>query len=369
MFLSSCASIDVQQLDKNYELVVDAGSSGSRVFVYEKLFTESGIAVNSIYESKINIALASVMNDEEFVGVNVINTLLENSIKFIHDHNQNQNLNNIRTSVLGTAGMRLVSESQQQIIYKKVTQLILKNKLQLGEVKTITGADEGIYSWSSINYLLGNFTHHTGTNGVIEVGGASTQISFATPEESGKNISKIIINNHPYYLYSISFLGLGQNEARNSMLHNFSGNACYPSKYINTRNNIYGNFYYAECYSNYRSTIESFTEIKSIQKKLSTIDMNFIGLSSVFYNMNYWGISDNPWLLKQIVNKYCSKGQNEVLAVSTDRYEVEDRCANSVFIDALIFGSLTIDYNKLLVLNDIGNKSTSWTLGYILVTN
>ena len=46
------------------------------------------------------------------------------------------------------------------------------------DVKTLSGTDEGIDEWLTVNFLLDNFKSARQTLGLIRLGGSSTQIAF-----------------------------------------------------------------------------------------------------------------------------------------------------------------------------------------------
>ena len=53
------------------------------------------------------------------------------------------------------------------------------------------GSDEGAFAWVTVNYLLGNLGKPSkDTVGVIDLGGGSTQIMFAVPDEVAANAPK-----------------------------------------------------------------------------------------------------------------------------------------------------------------------------------
>lgn len=103
--------------------------------------------------------------------------------------------------ILATAGMRMLSSSQQEDILKHLREGILQKYQFLfpeGNLEIISGKQEGIYQWLAINYVLGKFRHsetpqvispvreneddnlilRPRTVGAIDMGGASMQIAM-----------------------------------------------------------------------------------------------------------------------------------------------------------------------------------------------
>lgn len=80
--------------------------------------------------------------------------------------------------------------------------------------RVISGQDEGAYMWLTINYLLKNLNPLSKVL-TIDLGGASTQIAFrpnTIPAESEIDLN--IPNFYDYDIYSISYLGYGNDQAR-----------------------------------------------------------------------------------------------------------------------------------------------------------
>ena len=83
------------------------------------------------------------------------------------------------------AGLRLLPINESQAIINEVqTQLQASPFLVTSpdSVSVISGQDEGIYAWVSINFLLGRFQSkfHDKTIPIMEMGGASLQVSKVT---------------------------------------------------------------------------------------------------------------------------------------------------------------------------------------------
>ena len=190
--------------------IIDAGSSGSRLFVYE---------VNTSGDQKINLvfpitpaqkksakgrALSSIANHPDSVRV-----FLENmTSKFQSD--------NTGLYILATAGMRLKPEAQAEAIYEKMRNQGTVNGYEVKGAMTISGQYEGLYGWLAANYDHGNIkvketdsghqlTCQDYPYGILEIGGASMQLAFITDTKGKDCIYRPGLN----YIYSKSYLGGG----------------------------------------------------------------------------------------------------------------------------------------------------------------
>jgi Golgi nucleoside diphosphatase len=84
------------------------------------------------------------------------------------------------------------------------------------QVKVITGKDEALDAWITANYLEKNFNKKSqeATKGILDLGGASTQILFVPQANyNGQNSKKIKLFGTEYNTYTQSFLCFGLNEA------------------------------------------------------------------------------------------------------------------------------------------------------------
>jgi len=100
--------------------------------------------------------------------------------------------------LLATAGMRLLSPIQQARVLSAACQYLRSaSNFRIEEeskdgpcglsVQIITGEEEGLFGWIAVNYLMDGFTGRKSektTYGFLDMGGASTQIAFE-PADSG----------------------------------------------------------------------------------------------------------------------------------------------------------------------------------------
>lgn len=190
--------------------IIDAGSSGSRLFIYDVVQTETP-TIRLIYpttpEQKKRSKgrpLSSIANHPDSVRV------------FLENMTSNYKGNQTSMYILATAGMRLKPEAQTQAIYDKLEELGLVNGYQVKGAMTISGQYEGLYGWLATNYDHGNLKiKHTDKgniltladypHGILEIGGASMQLAFTTQTETAESLFRPGIN----YIYCKSYLGGG----------------------------------------------------------------------------------------------------------------------------------------------------------------
>ena len=100
-----------------------------------------------------------------------------------------------------TAGMRLLTQSDQQAIMAKIRELLRVSGFLFYSdswCRILTGPEEGAAMWFSINYLLDHIwpdqVKDMKTVAIVDLGGASTQIAFAIEEPCAHSNLNVEIN-------------------------------------------------------------------------------------------------------------------------------------------------------------------------------
>jgi hypothetical protein len=185
--------------------VVDAGSSGSRVhiFAYDLDASNTPTQISELWSKKVKPGFSTIEPNQD-----TINTYLTNLFASAPEQN-------MPVYFYATAGMRLLPQPKQQVYYQGLQQWFgSQAQWQLKSAKTITGSEEGLFGWLSVNYQLGNFNGaDKPLASVLDMGGASVQVTF--PIENAEHINpkdlrKISIGGQNISLFVHSFLGLGQ---------------------------------------------------------------------------------------------------------------------------------------------------------------
>lgn len=196
--------------------IIDAGSSGSRLYVYQ-VNTSVG-TVSCIYPvtptqsaNSKGRKLSGITNNKDSVE-----TFLNDMTGKYSTKGKQKDL-----YVLATAGMRVVEKTKANSIYN-----FMKNKTsnnyKVKNAMTISGRYEGLYAWIAVNYDKGNIGTSISTSqkpltytsdhtcGIIEIGGASMQITFAVPQRFYSTYSDACISRKGFSgIYSKSYLSGG----------------------------------------------------------------------------------------------------------------------------------------------------------------
>uniref|UniRef100_A0A9L0SMF9 Ectonucleoside triphosphate diphosphohydrolase 1 n=1 Tax=Equus caballus TaxID=9796 RepID=A0A9L0SMF9_HORSE len=213
-----------------YGIVLDAGSSHTSLYIYTwpaEKENDTGV-VHQIEECKVKgpgiSKYAQRVNDIELYLAECMERAKE-----VVPQSQHQ-----ETPVyLGaTAGMRLLRIENEPLanrVLNTVTNSLSRYPFDFQGARIITGQEEGAYGWITINYLLGKFTQKLrwlnlmpkgddtqGTYGALDLGGASTQITFVPQNkstESPDNALHFRLYGKDYSIYTHSFLCYGKDQA------------------------------------------------------------------------------------------------------------------------------------------------------------
>lgn len=343
-----------------YTILIDAGSSASRMHLFKHDATEIFPKIQKISSKEIKPGLSSFAKAPKKAAKS-LKPLLDEANQILN--NQSVNPKMVKIHLLASGGMRRIEEKQQEKIYAQVKHYIKTHyHFTIGDIKTIDGKEEGLYGWLSINYLTGTFQKKSKTFGSIDVGGASTQIAFETQDKTlSKDKAYLVINQKPYWVFSKSFLNLGQDQARETMKKHLGAIYCYPKGHIISPNQV-GFFKMNKCRTIYSDILQKQAVKQQVAPQIS---MPFIAYSAVYYVHDFFKINSKQ-SLKQKIKTLCNKNwENWQKEHPNDPY-LSNYCANGTYIHELLYNTYQLQEKHVKVLNKIQDQEINWTLGALL---
>lgn len=202
----------------NYcEAIIDAGSSGSRLYIYAKTDHQWKV----LYNHQVSPGLSST-------SVQNIGPYLE---KLVNIHPDKP----MPILLYGTAGMRLLPDDEQSQRYQAAVGWFNQHpEWTLKQARTISGQEEGVFAWLAVQEERGLINKSLeNLDSVVEIGGASAQVSIPVSEQEAKllpaaDVYALKWNQKIIHIWSKSFLGLGLNEVEKKFSDN---HACFSSGY------------------------------------------------------------------------------------------------------------------------------------------
>lgn len=220
-----------------YAIMIDAGSTGSRIHVYK--FNNCGSTPEleseefKMTEKREGGSGLSAYKTDAEAAAKSLDPLLQVAMDTIPDEFKSCS----PVAVKATAGLRLLGEEMSAKILDAVrarleTQypfpVVSKEK---GGVEIMPGEMEGVYAWITTNYLLGKIggPDKSPTAAIFDLGGGSTQIVFqptfpdapdsGMPQhmEEGDHKYSLDFGGRSFELYQHSHLGYGLMSARKAL--------------------------------------------------------------------------------------------------------------------------------------------------------
>ena len=386
---------DAAQIE--YAILFDAGSSGTRMEIYQFLASGPSLQPSQVIQlrpspHKVEPGLSDFADDPSKVDA-YLTPLLESAKKTIPQDKQASS----PIYLLATAGMRLLPQDQANAILDEVRNLFNdKSKCPFlfeddNDARVILGKTEGIYGWVTVNFLSGVFGSNKKSFGSLDLGGASHQNAFEINKKNSETMV-IYVGGRNYSVFSRSYLGYGQDQAREHYLDSIAQKAnCAINHGCVVKSPCHNKgFKESLAYGGQESVFEGTAQVELCQQiirelffcrtadkqKCPFFDQpklkgNFYGFSAIYYVLT--GIdavcSDcqhnkvTPKKIDQSSNEFCSKDYDEI---KEDPY-AKDNCFGGNYIYELLTAGYQLSQRKKIrVTNSLHGFDLGWTLGAVL---
>ena len=350
---------------RSCSLIIDAGSTGSRLHVYaydQSLDSIAKINIDELHVMKIKPGIASLPLNQDEVN------------KYLTQLFQGIDLKNIPVYFYATGGMRLLDQNLQDDYF-----LLLKNwfaehqQFNLIDLRVISGSEEGVFGWLAVNKSVGALDDlQQPLVGVIDIGGASTQLVFAVNDLdtfATEDLQTIKLGDREIRLFAHSFLGLGSNE----IIKRFENQpTCMPQNYP-LKSGISGQGDAVVCANLIANSINKYDNVK--KRVHSLMEHNQIDHWYTLGSVSYM-VKNKPFMFENksiTARMILTQGNDEICKLSwsdlVTQYPNDDYIKNNCLMSAYYY-ALTVDgyginpdQNISVMPNSV---ETDWTLGVIL---
>lgn len=345
-----------------YIAVVDAGSSGTRLHVYS-VEQQKVAEITPEHASPMTPPFAQLTAEPEAVRQYVAELL--SPLVTASGTSNGIPLNLVHFYWYSTAGMRLVAPDRAEKLYTETKKVLQTYGFASVEAKTITGKMEGVYGWLTINYLKHTlFSNPKQTYGVLDTGGASTEITFAIKNATlipPENAFKIEMGRHVIWLYTRSDLGLGHDLAR---LQHTEEKSCFSKNYpLPNEQLATGNFMLCK-----NSLVNLIKRVHKLNLPVMPESHRFYVLSTLYHLSTSAPFGFSTVLpLKSLAEKgkdVCDQDWKNLKLTYPDDSYLYSYCFGSAYYTALLTrGYHFTPESKFLIENEIDGNQLDWTLG------
>ena len=357
---------------KVHAVVIDAGSTGSRVlaFTFKKDFISHELMLQDELWKQVKPGLSSFAHDPIKAGES-IQELLDAAKERIPEKYWSRT----PITLKATAGLRLLPKDQSEAIINQVRKVLEQSgfKPDKNLIEIMNPMEEGLYAWFTVNYLLGSFapSKEVWTSAAsLDLGGGSTQITFAPKKfpvagtEGRKHfIHKVdILEGQSFDVYSHSYLGLGLMAAREAIFKKALKSTCITSttpmkfnfhgqEYVVSKTNNAG-------FSSCLNTIQSVINDIDVHKPQEILDRDIVAFS-YFYDLAIdAGLISG--LQGQVVLSDYKKAASKACLSSEESYA----CLDLTFVYGLLSSGYGLpDAKQIKLYKKINGHEASWALG------
>lgn len=354
-------NIDNSNDHAQYKIVVDAGSTGTRLHIFkiksldnnalpdfEEIYyqhIETGIATYINSQREINEHLSAIFNPAQRFCFQSKTPCAQSPLYF-----------------LTTGGVRILKPSQQKNLYSHIRSWLEDNSMfqNIKALRTLSGEEEAKFGW--LTSFENEIRNNKPLGAYFELGGASLQYAYIvdTPEEANTTIS---VPKRKIHLKLGSWLGFGLQEATRRVVDywHVSQAVCFPS-------GIYpkSNFDYKNCFKLFENYLTVNADFESHQKNVEKLieQKAPIKLGAAFDYLLPNGFKVNgPGKFHDKLKSACALPWQKIRSNYFEliSFHQIDLCANGTYILNL--------FSKLHLPKKYPNysfNSLSWTRGIII---
>ncbi|RVE62420.1 hypothetical protein OJAV_G00156980 [Oryzias javanicus] len=412
------------QYSQEYGIVIDSGSSRSTVFLYEwpgEKQNDTGVVKEKTHCQVKSIPISDMTGDKQKDAAvwEAFKNCTDQILKEVPEEKQKS------TSLFlgATAGMRLLqlkNESRAEKVMRNLRNYLSSLPFNFQNASIITGEEEGLYGWITVNYLMDNFLERNLLNtyvrpngaktvGSMDLGGASTQIAFVVQEEGqGSDFMHVKLYGYPYIVYTHSFLCYGKNEAEKKFLAKvlespsvqaYKTNPCYPKGFNETIK--VSAVYDTECNQkpknydpdqsimivgvgdteqceNLVESIFDFRTCSSSQCSFNGVEQppvtgDFMAYAGFFFVSKALGKNGTSELgdFEVAMREFCSSDWEDLRVQKkgiSDKY-LKTYCFGAHYVHSLLVKGYKFNNENWKNINfqrQVGNTSIGWSLGYMM---
>jgi len=320
-------------------VVYDAGSSRSRLFIYEQ--TAKGW---SMHRGPRTAALADPIRGNRGKTMADAGSTVEALVAALDDilvdgpsdrdgtprwpsFDWRRQCHVKAAYVYGTAGMRIAEKQDaaaSEIVWDRVREKLTAKLGAPVTTRTLSEFEEGLFAWLA----LGETQADTGF-GVAELGGGSLQVTFPCRDCEGAR--KVQVRGASMAVYSRSFLGWGQDEAWKAL----------------------GQVAACERGAGVADPAWKVADCEAVMQVFANVGAEVAGYVKAANGLRWYGSDAFLYMQADDIRNFCQKGLGS-------GFEPESSCFRAVYQQFVL--------KSLALPRDIEKSAVNWTLGAVVCT-
>lgn len=205
LLLVSCLAPMPRAAGEGYRIVIDAGSTGSRLKMFQWQqghLVEIAPSEDDEDHFRVEPGLSSYVESPELAGPS-LQSMLVAAERYVPEEARADTL----AFLMATAGVRLMNATAAQYLLLEVERYLLENSpFHFERCNVLSGVQEGVSALLSVNALLG----YSGLEvGMLDLGGESTQVAFQPKARPLNFDTSFYVDGTLYSIYATSYTTFG----------------------------------------------------------------------------------------------------------------------------------------------------------------
>jgi hypothetical protein len=378
-------------------VLFDAGSTGTRIYLMNVNTDNAKPEIKTLASAKVSPGIA----DPSFAAnPTLYDTYFNNLLKSVDSNLSAEQKAQTPISLYATAGVRVLPSDTQAAALTEVRKHLMTQAKAYGyapittpeqNIRVISGGEEGLFIWIADNYLDKRFDtlkklSGSNTNGAMELGGASAELSFMS-----QNVSHLqehfYFNDTTYKVYSTGYDGFGADATLTKAFQYYQAHggdfaACFPKNapYPPANPMLKGDGDFARCQAYLEIVQINPQEVKHCtihhgancsgfgRYQPVTPQYQYFLTAGFYYTFKVLGLADQGVTsthFQQSAREFCGKSWDEIQSQYPNENPqfLVNYCASAAWMNTL-FDKWHISSNaNLIALEKKDGVSVTWPLG------
>lgn len=380
-----------------YGIIIDAGSSGSRIHLYTYFVGGKYGDFHLVGDDlmKVKPGLSAFASDPTSAGASLA-PLLTHAEKNVPP----SSCPSTPIFLMATAGLRLTGAAVATEILRSVRKTLAGTPFLFHPhwAYVMSGGDEAVFGWLTVNFLLTKFTSRSLLSGVLDLGGGSIQFTHSELTGSQARLpapsKRVMFGGEEYRLHATSYIGFGLDAVRDKVARALMQqkldeggpleHPCLPTGYQTPNDVFVGKASFKDCEALYHHIFHDGCDNPPCSINpfpVSSLQEAIFGFSYFFDRTAAIGLLDGDFRMGGTQNMtvsdmrcaaeaLCALGHLEMEARAVGCEDADkwmNFCGDVTYMIVLLEHGIGIDPAKMLTMGKtVNGVELVWTLGALI---